>query len=523
MNIKSILSVVALVLVVAWGSALRLEGLSRQSLWIDEAVFVLQSQGIYQSGMPLMPNGNVDWNSSVATYLISLGHFLFRDIHIAGRLAPALAGILSIVAVYWIAKLLGKSRIAGLLCAMLCAFSATNIAWARQADAYIFIQLFFLLTVLSAVAHSSTRSWLFYITSLVCAMLSVGCHAGGYVAAMFVAIYTTGVVLSRIWPLLKRSRQTLASDKSIPDVKGPRTARFVLWSFVFIVCVFLALLLWKSHMGHSSPVAVLSMLENPFNTDYCRQYFAFLFKGAGLLFLLMAIIGAAYVVRMNFNVGVALLLSAGCYFYLISRVIWTYGERYAFPLEAVVWMLLCIGTAVTASIIIDLMRMQGKRRAALCSMFAMVICIVSAGRCDFRFKPGGEYWLGFTAPQPDWRKAFEYIEADASARGMSLVTISPYPLMHDLYIGRSLGAKYYLPISFGGHPDGVSWTAGHTTSIPLRSLSAVKQVEGYMLLDDMAIRMLGVDGLKGYIEANKPVCVIPGRYKIYIWRLSSAI
>lgn len=494
--------------VLCWAALLRLEGLDRQSFWLDEAVLVLQSKGIHETGQPLMPIGHVDRNSIVATYLISLGHYLPADIHAAARFLPALAGIVSVYAAYMIGFMLFGSRMTGLANAFLCGFSTINIAWSRQVEPYIFVQLFLMLSICGAILAGHRKSIVWLAVSLVFALLCAGSHAGGYVAVVFWIVYAGFLALSGILKGLKDDHFVNICTRKLCVVFVCSVAALILVGVLF----------WTLPIGHSNPANMMEMLANPYRTNYFMQYLGLWSEGVGLFAILIITIGFIAMLRRKAGLGLAILAASGSYLYLISRVIWTYAERYLFPLENIKNLLLAGGVVVTSSLLSNYVH-KSRRRIIVHVLSALALLGFCCFRMDLRFAPGGKYWLGFTAPQPDWRSAFEFVKADAEEHRTGPVTFSPYPLMHDLYIGSDSGLKYYIPISLGGHPDGVSWSAGHVKSIPVCDPEDIQDLSGYLIMDDMALRMLGIPWLRQIMEAKKPFCIVPGPFKVYIWKL----
>jgi hypothetical protein len=128
----------------------------------------------------------------------------------------------------------------------------------------------------------------------------------------------------------------------------------------------------------------------------------------------------------------------------------------------------------------------------------------------------------FGLSQPDWRAAFELIENRVDSGGghwEGVDIISPYPLMHDLYLGPDRGVKHYIPISFGGHPGGVSWSPAHTKAHTIHSLAKLKASSGYILMDDMALRMVGDPEIAQFLKQTPPDAIIADRFKILVWLL----
>jgi hypothetical protein len=197
---------------------------------------------------------------------------------------------------------------------------------------------------------------------------------------------------------------------------------------------------------------------------------------------------------------------------------WMFAERYVFPIYSIVILLIAIG-------IVSLSDMTAKPftrhwRPILRCGLAWAFLTGVAVNSHAVMLPQKSYWLGDTAPQPDWRAAYGLIREHfaASARqGGALNVISPYPVLHDLYLGPTNGTKYYVRISFLGHPGHVSWGPVHTTAKVVQSLEELVSIPGYLMMDDMALRMLGDKRIASYLRSTPPDAVIADRFNVLIW------
>ena len=128
--------------------------------------------------------------------------------------------------------------------------------------------------------------------------------------------------------------------------------------------------------------------------------------------------------------------------------------------------------------------------------------------------------MGATEPQPEWCAAYAQIKSDSSARATApaeLVTISAFPVFHDLYLGHT-GQKYFLPVSLTGWPQDIPEHASYSLARTIHSVEELIGLKGYVILDEMGLTMLCNDTLRKYLQSQKPDFIIPGFYKIYIWK-----
>lgn len=138
------LSAFILVLLIAAGTFLRLHGLGRPSLWVDEVNHVLAGRDLAAGRPPLFPSGEPNARALLYSRLVAVSFRLFGENEAAARLPSALFGILAIPLTCGVGLLFGSRRVA-LLAAFLVTFCHFEIGWSRLCRMYTVFQCAFLL------------------------------------------------------------------------------------------------------------------------------------------------------------------------------------------------------------------------------------------------------------------------------------------------------------------------------------------------------------------------------------------
>lgn len=516
----SVMVFFAFTLIVIWAAWLRFSDLDKQSFWLDEAVLVSQARGILKHGVPQMENGIVQWNSSVTTYIIAQGLRLQGDEHVGARLPAAVAGTLCVILIFVATRAFGMGDLACLLAAGMMALSVDQISWSRQAEPYIYLQLFFLTAIVFGLQYVLYKSPLSLAAAAFFAVVSVGTHAGGYIAVLAWGLFCVTGLTSYMGRLRFAYKHGVAADTTAEGV--PFKVVFHKWAVIAVLLCALLLLasFVRLPLGHSNIWVVLNLLQTPYETNYISQYAAVLLASFGFSGFLFAVIGVVVGMVVRPKLATPLVLTAGGFLVVVSVRMWLFADRYIFPIHAVLVIFIALGLAFCSDM---LGKLAGKRLGkvvsglACCLAFAMFVI-----QSNSAFRPHREYWLGYTAPQPDWRTGFMLVSNRHKAGGapqQQLNVVSPYPVLHDIYLGSETGTKYYLPISFCGTPNSVQWNAPHSQAFPISSLSALKKIDGYLMMDEMALRMIGCNSIASYLRNKEPDAIVSGRFPVFIWLL----
>jgi 4-amino-4-deoxy-L-arabinose transferase-like glycosyltransferase len=179
--------------IVLLGVCLRLYHLDHQSIWHDEAISLTVARApldgmleYFKGSASRIP---LEYNPPVYFWLL---HGWFNLVGFGGfeaRLLSALAGVLALPLIFWLAEALYDSS-AGLYAALLLAVSQLGIMYSQEARNYEVFLLFFLTTSYfywKAFLRGSVSAW---VLSAVSAVLMIATHYYGVFAVAALAIFT---------------------------------------------------------------------------------------------------------------------------------------------------------------------------------------------------------------------------------------------------------------------------------------------------------------------------------------------
>jgi len=362
-------------------------------------------------------------------------------------------------------------------------------AWSRQARMYIFLQLFIVTSLYFYYRFLEEKKRIFLLTAFILGALSVYTHQAGYLAAIIIFLTTIIDV--------KEYRHWINWIKK----HGIFSAGFLIAFGLFAY----SLLLINSD---SSLASAAKNAASNINMDYSLNYIRFLFLQFGV-FLPIGVIGFFLLAwQKKWKYLLAITISAVIYFLLISFRNDLFHLRYILPIIPFVFIFIAYALDQLYE------RLKKYNIAVLSATGLIVFAIAFTG--EFNFLPKDIYYLDPTAPQPDWKAGYEWIVNDAQSD--KIITISTYPVFHDIYIGREKGEKYFLPFSFSGMPDSIEEKPAYTKAEPIKSIAELKEKKGYLILDEFGFRMLSDQNIKNYLNTIAPV-VFEGPFKLMVWKL----
>jgi len=147
----------------------------------------------------------------------------------------------------------------------------------------------------------------------------------------------------------------------------------------------------------------------------------------------------------------------------------------------------------------------------------VALCVFSM---HLTFRPKTEHWLCYTAPQPRWKEAFALVlgrENRLHGPQNEIVTISAFPMFHDIYLGSDCGRKYYLPISHTGYHNQIQRQAPYAQAETITSLDQLLSINGYLILDDFSLRMIADPAIRDYLTRHRYNAYLPGLFNTYVW------
>ncbi|NCD34146.1 MAG: phospholipid carrier-dependent glycosyltransferase [Spartobacteria bacterium] len=487
-----------------WGGWLRLTQLGYQSLWLDEGVSATITRAIiHHSGIPRLANESIQWNGYLFHLLNTAGAWLSDDLHVASRLFPAFCGILCIPALFFLVRSITASSTAALLSAFLLSISSYEIAWSRQGRFYSFLQLLLLLHLLFCHRYVMLHKKRDAVLCLLTAFAAVQTHRAGMITLLTMA---TACVLYDIPDTIRLFK-----------TQHPKNAWIKLTVYILTGTVALFLLL-KTQTG----LAALKGITASGHINYLSSYATFYTPQFGLCTGIFVAVGLLALLIKQPRATLLVLLPALAYAYVVCFRTDLFAFRYLFPIYFIPFMALSAPLLLLPSWITR----HPARHMVLWTGYSILLafCFQSA-----QWRPESTVTLGYSAPQPDWKTAYELIlerQEKMKARGMiapdaTFDTISALPMLEELYLGNQLREKFYLPVTHSGLPTDQQWNAPYSRATTLLSLDELLQKEGYLILDNFGLQMMLNEDIKTYLTRRKPNALVQGdTYNVYIWVLS---
>ncbi len=162
---------------------LRIYNLGRESLWLDEAATKMFVEsgfwGMWEHFTTWEPNPPLNVWLTIPFYALYKSEFTLR-------LIPALAGIATVPAVYYLGKVWRNSTI-GLAAAALIAFSPLHIYYSQEARAYSLVTFLSVLMLWSFLTARKTNEYKWWILTAIFSALALWTHY--YVLILIGVIY----------------------------------------------------------------------------------------------------------------------------------------------------------------------------------------------------------------------------------------------------------------------------------------------------------------------------------------------
>jgi hypothetical protein len=307
---------------------------------------------------------------------------------------------------------------------------------------------------------------------------------------------------------------SLCAVSAIVVLGASRTIRAGVLLLIF--CGAIGLPLAFMNPTNSNLASLMSMFKESSHVDYAHEYLQFLSHQYGIPLLILAFGGAGVCSIKMPRLHMPIILAAALFFSAIAWGTWLFAHRYVFPLS--LWILI-----YGASAVMTLGNWVSRRIVLAAGPVAVIVTLVGIVLSgQFAWHATAEYELGATAPTPPWEKAYQLIRDRHAARSPfveGLNTVSPYPVLHDVYLGDVPGEKFYVPMNFSGHPSDVRLTPQLSRATVVDSLSMLDGIVGYLVLDDLAIRMIIDPEIRAFVHTTAPNAIIADTYSIYIWIL----
>ncbi len=144
---NNILTFLGLFLICAAGFVLRVRNLGALSFWGDDGHTFIGTLSILEHGYPLLPSGNILYHGILGYYFNVIPVLVFGAGEFALRITSVVFSMMSIVALYFLGKVLANQFV-GFLSAAVLSFSTWYIIFSREARYYQALQFFFIISFL---------------------------------------------------------------------------------------------------------------------------------------------------------------------------------------------------------------------------------------------------------------------------------------------------------------------------------------------------------------------------------------
>ena len=176
-NDSTLLYWVIISIVVLIGIYIRLKGLGKWPLALDEYYIIQSAENILKNGLPQFINGGYYDRGIILQYLIAPLLSLGIKPELAGRIFPLLSNLIAIPALYLIAKKVGNQLIAT-IAVVIFSFSIWEIEFARFARMYAPFQAIFLWYIYFILRDIGGKRFSNFKWLLILSLLSIFVYEG---------------------------------------------------------------------------------------------------------------------------------------------------------------------------------------------------------------------------------------------------------------------------------------------------------------------------------------------------------
>lgn len=385
----------AILIAVIWlGLVLRLYHLDSNSLWADEVVteilirmrphVMLEIIHRYDNHPPLF-------------YALTSVSRVWGDSDFAARLPAALAGILSVPAVFVLARRLQMSTVAGLMASLLLATMPFHLRFSQEARSYttaILLQIIALYWLYRSLSTDGRWSWLWYVLAMIAGLYT---H---YFAFLWLAAQAGFVLLTCLAILLRRD----GSDRPAP------LRRLALpFAASFLLCAVAYLPWYRSLLLHTQLLAGLARLPGTAPKPHDLTILVSFWRGiaeqqhAFALALLAAAIAGVGVglFRRRFDATTYLILNlfVPALALTVASSAPYFDVKYLFPIVAPVLLMAAQGSSSVYDVVAAVGKRVSRSAAAGLALLGAAVLMVSLSPAYYRFQ------------KEDWRGAASYLAA----------------------------------------------------------------------------------------------------------------
>ena len=495
--------ILALIFLTISGFILRIYGLGQQSLWYDEGYSINAAMAMLDKGLPVLPSGTFYSHGILNTSLIAASMGMFGKTEFAARLPGVIFGTLTIPLAFFFVQKIGGKRTA-LITAFLVTFLAIEIAWSRQARMYPQLQFFYILSLYLFYLFTQKRSsklLALTIISTICAVLS---HTYGF---SLILVYVAYLLLINI--------------KNIPGYmnKGLFKRKQTL---IFLMCLAILLILGQVLFHVFSSAWGIKMNYFTEYTDYLTEILP--------VILYLGAVGIVIMMKRDFRTSLLLLLALIIPFYFICFHVKLLAMRYLYFILPVIFIYFAYTVTYICDALADaLIRRRdgtakakaedpasGKRtrpallRSYLSPALTVIIIGLSLHGSGFSFLPHSVYYLDSTAPQPDFKTAYGFINDNLEEGD---IIIDTWPAVSSFYLEKT--PDYWLAFDIVG-TNGVYCVGDDNSHECYTNISCIKSTGDLeALVNASPSGWLVIDGLAAYRLPQSTVAFIEGKLTYY--------
>ena len=518
--------ILALIFLTIFGFVLRIYDLGQQSLWYDEGYSINAALAMLDKGAPILPSGWFYSHGILNTSFIAASMGIFGETEFAARLPGVIFGTLTIPLVFFFAKKIGGKRLA-LIAAFVVTFLAIEIAWSRQARMYQQLQFFYILSLYLFYLFMNKRSnklLVLTILSTICAVLS---HTFGF---SLILIYVTYLLLANIKNIRKYMNKGLFKRKQ---------------TIIFLLCVAVMLILGQVFFNLFSSAWGIKMNYFTEYTDYLKELLP--------VILYLGAVGILIMLKRDARTSLLLLLALIIPFYFVCFHVKMLAMRYLYFILPVIFIYFAYTvTYVSDTLAHALIRRGGKpapasaeeppphswtRSALLRSWLSPALTVIIVGLSlhgsGFGFLPQSNHYLETTAPQPDFKLAYNFINDNLKEGD---IVIDTWPAVGSFYLSKA--PDYWLAFDIAG-TNSVYCIGEDNSHDRYTNIYCIKNTgdleaavnaspRGWLVIDDLAEYRLPQSTLK-FIEDNMTYyeegssAIAAGTIKVYGWNNQSAV
>ncbi|MFA5054968.1 MAG: glycosyltransferase family 39 protein [Dehalococcoidia bacterium] len=501
--------ILVLIFLTVFGFALRMYDLGSQSLWYDEGYSIQAALAMLDKGAPVLPSGWFYTHGLLNTSFIAASMGMFGETELAARLPSVIFGTLTIPLVFFFARRIGGTRTA-LIAAFIVTFLALEIAWSRQARMYQQLQFFYILSLYLFYLYTQKRSnklLILTVVSTICAVLS---HTSG---ASVVLVFLAWLLLANIRNIRRYANREF--------LKSKQTIAFILFAAITLIVAQAVFHVFSGAWG--------------FKMNYFTEYTNYLAEFLPVI-LYMGAAGIIVMFKREWKTSLLLLLALAVPFYFFCFQVKLLSMRYLYLFMPVLIIYFAYTVTYVGNILARALkkRLKGSGGAEqLNRWLGPALCVVIIGLslpgAGFNFLPQSEHWLDMTAPQPDFKLAYNFVNDNAREGD---VIIDTWPSVGLFYLERE--PDYWLDFDIAGTHgkyciDGRDRYANISCIQDVIELEAVINASpsGWLVMDKLAAYRLPQETVR-YIEQNLAYyeegsrAMAAGTVLVYGWPNASA-